>query len=345
MVAASHLRLKPNDSAKSRRVLELEITNAIWRSNYSGLACVADLPGSATQCTFSYIGISTAGTMEAFDIPDQDLETDPYPVLGGTAGRINGTFAYSPNHAEHWDGMMPNIGRAAFISTGPAFRTPTVEEIGQVARQITTYHKKDIPGLISLNTAQRPVLLCLPWAQPPADHISDSGTFDRKLGFANLMAMIVTNARQENGGSGGFSGPSARLPYVDDDGDGFVDEGPFQSVGDFARALQALRWVAGTTEPPAAPVFGSWTNFRGTMTNPDMLQDEFIQLFNDPTITPDDIKGDWIVRLEKEIFARISNLVTVRSNEFELVTRGRVITDDGRVMAESTTSQIVDRRF
>jgi hypothetical protein len=345
MLAASHLELNPDAPAKTRRVLEIEVTNSIWRDDYSEQVCISDLPGSATRCTFSYIEISTAGGMEAFDFVDQDVETDPYPALGGTAGRANGTFSYSPDHAEHWDGMMPNIGRTAFISTGPPFRTPTLEEIGQVARQITTYHDRDISGLISLNTAQRPVLLCLPWAQPPADRISDAAAFDRKYGFANLMAMIVTNARQENGGSGGFGGQTSRLPLVDDDGDGFVDEGPYQSVGDVARALRALRWVAGITEPLNQPVFGPWTNFSGTMTSPNILQDEFIELFNDPTITTNDIAGDWIARLEKEVFARISNLVTVRSNEFELVTRGRVITDDGQVMAESITTQIVDRRF
>jgi hypothetical protein len=319
-------------TSDGRRVLEIEIANARWNNNYSSVEPI--------NTSFSYLELSTVGTMARFDTGEEDdLIGDDQPLLGGTAGRPNGTFVYSPDAPEHWDGMMPNTGRVAFISTGTPNRPPALDEAAQLVSQLTTHFERNVPGLININTAQRPVLLCLPWAQPPHNRTMDSTTFLRMYQFANLMAMAVTNARQEMGGWPEGTRETGR----DDDRDGFTDEGPYQTTGDLIRAIRALRWVHGLSPPMGSDIV--WPSYGWGGFGDPILMQEFRELAGDETLMITDIGAGWLTRLEKEIFARVSNLITVRSNVFEIATRGRVVTDDGQVLAESYTVQVLDRRY
>ena len=84
----------------------------------------------------------------------------------------------------------------------------------------------------------------------------------------------------------------------------------------------------------------------------DLVKQELEQIYGEME-APRDQTYRWIepriARLEKEVFSRVSNLITVQSNVFEIVTRAGVVarvpeTNETLNLAKQSDRIIADRR-
>jgi hypothetical protein len=311
-------------------------------------------------CTFSHVEVALQSQ------PRDDTEEKKSQLVAGTPGSYNLAQHENYTRAEHWDGMMPTRGRVGFIAMGRPGEVPTLEEAGKLAAQLTTFNSGDVPGLINVNTAPRGTLICLPWASPPVSPSSMKEAdweqeFLRMYDWNSLMTQAVTNARQEAplAGEEEFSLEKAlREGYdkakADDDGDGFIDEGPYETIGDLARAIRTVRWMLlGLHKQPAILDWSDNIIRRGGRALPRELVRGEIERIYGPVDVSSSQYNQWIqeriARLEKEIFSRVSNLITVQSNVYEIITRAGVVarvpeTAETLNLATQTDRMIADRR-
>ncbi len=277
---------------------------------------------------------------------------DTQPLVAGTPGSYNVAQHENYTRAEHWDGMMPTRGRVGFIAMGGTNRVPTLEETGKLATQLTTFPSGDVQGLINVNTSPRSTLICLPWACPPLSGM-DEEEFILMYDWNCLMTQAVTNARGERALKPLYQEVTNPKKYGEDnDGDGFIYEdpyksivdlakageagganrvdGPYETIGDLARAIRAIRWtLLGRHKQPDTIDWSDFLIRRSVRVQPmDLVKQELEQIYGEME-APRDQTYRWIepriARLEKEVFSRVSNLITVQSNVFEIVTRAGVV--------------------
>lgn len=197
------------------------------------------------------------------------------------------------------NGHLPSPGAIAELpASGPQW-VLSASDVVRLAGRFTTREQTDwseggleVPGLINLNTAPASVLCALPWLPPRFfDEFERRGLslpvrYNVQFTFHALIAQRLVEGRGELDSTG------RNVKGVDDDGDGFTDEGPYKDVGDILRVLRD-----------------------GHLRR--LLEDASLLKLYEPEFA-------WNPEEQMAAFARVSGLTTTRSNTFTVHSRGRI---------------------
>ncbi len=232
-------------------------------------------------------------------------QPSPYPsgkYLTGSPGEDNAGFYPLRSILEAplvKNGRLATPGELTQVTTGGEFvrdASRSAVRAAYLADYISTEpaNTAEREGLININTAPRPVLMALPWSEPDIN-------MNTRVQVADLCSWVVWQWAHNPVGPDGQPGVAG----VDDNRDGKTDmvgsvfdsgelnavgsdDGPFDDAGEILTCLNKSRL------PDGRPV----------MTALQQIQ---------PGITAE------------RIYARISNVTTVRSSVFSVISRGRVV--------------------
>lgn len=227
----------------------------------------------------------------AVDLMDHDQKgPKDTPAVLSLRGGTPGVPSFAPVTG------LPLVYDGRFASPGDLWRVAasgpewilSATDIGQLANRISARYQSDVPGLINVNTAPISVLTALPWLPPRFFGTAPAASLDINLRyeFHALIAHRLVEGRSE------FSAAGRNEKDVDDDNDGFIDEGPYEEIGDILRVLRDP-WLGTLLERRMA----------GNPIDPDFR---------------------WDVNEQMAAFARVSGLITTRSSVFTATSRGRI---------------------
>lgn len=304
-----------------------------WIRNEAG-PLVVDIPVAASGTILSVtMAPDNRGDSAITDFSAKKINIVSHrgKYLTGSPGEDNAAFNPLPGYFPAVkNGPLANPGELARVTTGEEFKRVGATAAAYLADYISTELGYDgfRYGLINVNTAPRVVLMALPWSEPGETNI------DTRIEIHELCSWAVFAWARNYSHDGAMLirppvGPDGQpgIAGVDDDGDGFTDtdpnnavngmdmgelnaygsdDGPFGDIGELLICLERTELPGGTRLM-------------------DRLQ----------AIQPG-ISGE-------RIFSRVSNLVTVRSDTFQIISRGRVL-DIANPGAESSR-ELAQKRF
>jgi hypothetical protein len=257
-------------------------------------------PDDWEDATFSHITLSNRGR--------KDFDKTLYHLSAGTPGRPENLPKLKKPVLRN--GRLPS---SAYIvrdisTTNPALM-PSPEALAELSTRFMTQEKVEVEGLININTAPASVLTALPW-MPPRYFEDANLNLEFRFAFHKAIAHRLVEGRGE------FQAGTNDVPVsqadVDDDGDGFTDEGPYEEISDILRVLR---------DPALKDTLESLTYFQG-------------QGF------------EWTQEEQLAAFARVSGMISVRSSAFTIRSRGRItdLQEGGvEILADRSLMQTIRR--
>ncbi|HEQ60696.1 MAG TPA: hypothetical protein ENN74_03705 [Firmicutes bacterium] len=261
--------------------------------------------------------------IESVDLTDHGFQDRSNPATGvlelrgGSPGRPSSQPPAQRPLVRN--GHLPSPGAIADVAaSGPQWVLSASDAV-RLAGRFTTHEQThwgegglEVPGLINLNTAPASVLCALPWLPPRFfDEFERRGlSLPVRYNVQFTVHALIAQRLVEGRGEWDSTGRSQR--NVDDDGDGFVDERPYQEVGDILR----------------------------------VLRDGYLRRLIEEMLRTYEADFQWDHREQMAAFARVSGLTTTRSNTFTVHSRGRIteVEDDQlSVLAERGVVRTIRR--